>query len=150
MDDCSPADAEATLAQAKANLAKARATRAKAEQDQRRALQLFSKGGISAQDRDTAVEAASTAKADTEADEAAVQQAELSSIRRLARQRTVEWRTKRLSPGDYLQVGQNLFALVTPERWVTANFKETQLRNMRARQPAQVSLHIAAGRVFRR
>jgi membrane fusion protein (multidrug efflux system) len=39
-----------------------------------------------------------------------------------------------------VQVGQNLFALVTPERWTTANFKETQLRNMRPGQPAQVSV----------
>jgi membrane fusion protein (multidrug efflux system) len=30
--------------------------------------------------------------------------------------------------------------LVTPERWTTANFKETQLRNMRPGQPAQVSV----------
>jgi membrane fusion protein, multidrug efflux system len=33
-----------------------------------------------------------------------------------------------------------LFALVPPERWTTANFKETQLRNMRPGQPAQVSV----------
>ena len=47
---------------------------------------------------------------------------------------------KAVEPGDYAQVGQNLFALVTPERWTTANFKETQLRNMRPGQPAQVSV----------
>src|SRR4029077_19826922 len=73
-----PADAQAALAQAKANLAKAQATRDKAQQDQRRALELFGKGGISAEQRDTALQAASTARADTEADEAAVQQAELN------------------------------------------------------------------------
>jgi membrane fusion protein (multidrug efflux system) len=34
----------------------------------------------------------------------------------------------------------SLFALVAPERWLTANFKETQLRNMRPGQPVQVSV----------
>jgi membrane fusion protein, multidrug efflux system len=47
---------------------------------------------------------------------------------------------KAVEPGDYVQVGQNLFALVAPERWLTANFKETQLRNMRPEQPVQVSV----------
>jgi membrane fusion protein (multidrug efflux system) len=136
-----PADAQAVLAQAKANLAKAQATRDKAQQDQRRALQLFSKGGISAQERDTAVQAASTAKAATEADEAVVQQAELNlQYTKINAPEDGRVTNKAVEPGDYVQVGQNLFALVAPERWLTANFKETQLRNMRPGQPVQVSV----------
>jgi membrane fusion protein (multidrug efflux system) len=136
-----PADAQAALAQAKANLAKAQATQDKALQDQRRALQLFSKGGISAQERDTAVQAASTAKADTKADEAAVQQAELNlQYTKINAPEDGRVTNKAVEPGDYVQVGQNLFALVGPERWLTANFKETQLRNMRPEQPVQVSV----------
>ena len=136
-----PADAEAALAQATGNLAKARATHDKAEQDQKRALGLFTKGVLSAEQRDTAVQNASTAKADTEADEAAVQQAELN--RQYARINAPEdgrVTNKAVEPGDYVQVGQTIFALVTPERWTTANFKETQLRDMRPGQPAQVSV----------
>jgi membrane fusion protein (multidrug efflux system) len=136
-----PADAEAALAQAKGNLAKAQATRAKAEQDQKRALELFGKGGISTQDRDTAVQNASTAKADTEAAEAAVEQAELNlKYTNITAPEDGRVTKKAVEPGDYVQVGQNLFALVTPERWTTANFKETQLRNMRPGQPARVSV----------
>jgi membrane fusion protein (multidrug efflux system) len=136
-----PADAEAALAQAKGNLAKAQATRAKAEQDQKRALELFGKGGISTQDRDTAVQNASTAKADTEAAEAAVEQAELNlKYTNIIAPEDGRVTKKAVEPGDYVQVGQNLFALVTPERWTTANFKETQLRNMRPGQPARVSV----------
>jgi len=148
-----PADAEAALAQTKANLAKARATRDKAQQDQRRALELFGKGGISEEQRDTALQAASTAKADTEADEAAVQQAELNlTYTKIAAAEDGRVTNKAVEPGDYVQVGQNLFALVTPDRWLTANFKETQLRNMRAGQPAQVSVdaypdHLLRGHV---
>jgi membrane fusion protein (multidrug efflux system) len=136
-----PADAQAALAQAKANLAKARATRNKADQDQRRALELFGKGGISEEQRDTALQAASTAKADTEADAAAVQQAELNlQYTKINAPEDGRVTNKAVEPGDYVQVGQNLFALVTLERWLTANFKETQLRNMRPGQRAQVSV----------
>jgi len=136
-----PADAEAALAQAKANLAKARATRNKADQDQKRALGLFSKGVFSAEQRDTAVQNASTAKADNEADEAAVQQAELNlQYTKINAPEDGRVTNKAVEPGDYVQIGRTIFALVTPERWTTANFKETQLRNMRPGQPAQISV----------
>ncbi len=65
-------------AQAKATLTKAQATRSKAEADEKRALDLFDKKVISSQERDTALQAAAAGKADVEASEAAVKQAELS------------------------------------------------------------------------
>ena len=38
------------------------------------------------------------------------------------------WITKRnIETGNYLQVGASIFSIVTPEVWVTANFKESQL-----------------------
>ena len=37
---------------------------------------------------------------------------------------------KNVEPGAYVQVGQPLLALVEPDVWVVANFKETQLTNM--------------------
>ena len=40
--------------------------------------------------------------------------------------------------GDYLQAGQALFALVDPDVWVTANFKETQLTHMQVGQKVEV------------
>ena len=52
----------------------------------------------------------------------------------------VEQIRKAAEPGEYLQVGQAVLALVTPEVWVTANFKETQLRDLRIGQP--VDLHV--------
>ena len=47
---------------------------------------------------------------------------------------------KNVSPGDYVQIGQNLMALVPSTVWVTANFKETQLAHMRAGQPADIAI----------
>ena len=48
--------------------------------------------------------------------------------------------TKAVEPGDYVQVGQNLMGLVTPEVWVTANFKESQITHMQPGEPVTVSV----------
>jgi membrane fusion protein (multidrug efflux system) len=51
------------------------------------------------------------------------------------------WVTRRnVNLGTYLQAGQEIFALVTPEVWVTANFKETQLDRMRPGQQVRISV----------
>src|ERR1041385_1140063 len=73
-----PRPFEAALAQAKATLAKDQANMAKADADQKRALDLFDKKVISDQERDTAIAAAGSSRANVQADEAAVKQAELS------------------------------------------------------------------------
>ena len=69
---------EAALAQAKGTLAKDKANQVKADADEKRALDLFNKKVISDQERDTAIAAAGSSKANVEADEAAVDQAELN------------------------------------------------------------------------
>jgi membrane fusion protein (multidrug efflux system) len=51
------------------------------------------------------------------------------------------WVTRRnVDLGTYLQVGQEIFSLVTPEVWITANFKETQLGRMRPGQQVAIRL----------
>jgi membrane fusion protein (multidrug efflux system) len=51
------------------------------------------------------------------------------------------WITKRnVELGTYLQTGQSVFSIVTPEVWVIANFKETQLTRMRPGQKAQITV----------
>jgi membrane fusion protein, multidrug efflux system len=47
---------------------------------------------------------------------------------------------KSVEPGNYVQTGQSLLALVTTQLWVVANFKESQLAKMRAGQDALVRL----------
>ena len=59
---------------------------------------------------------------------------------------------KNIEPGQYLQVGQTLLAIVPQNFWVTANFKETQLTHMRVGQPVELFVdtfpdHIFHGRV---
>jgi membrane fusion protein (multidrug efflux system) len=51
------------------------------------------------------------------------------------------WVTKRnVELGSYIQVGQSLFSLVSPEVWVTGNFKESQLRHMRPGQHVDIAI----------
>ncbi len=51
------------------------------------------------------------------------------------------WITKRnVEKGNYVTAGQQILAIVTPEVWVTANFKETQLADMRPGQKVRISV----------
>ncbi len=73
-----PRPFEAALAQAKGTLAKDQANQAKADADEKRALDLFNKKVISDQERDTATAAAGSSRANVQADDAAVKQADLN------------------------------------------------------------------------
>ena len=51
------------------------------------------------------------------------------------------WVTRRnVEMGNYLQSGAQIMALVTPQVWVTANFKETDLARMRPGQEVDISV----------
>src|SRR5216110_1747240 len=73
-----PRPFEAALAQAKGTLAKDQANQVKGDADEKRALDLFKKKVISDQERDTAIAAAGSSRANVEADQAAVEQAQLN------------------------------------------------------------------------
>jgi membrane fusion protein, multidrug efflux system len=56
---------------------------------------------------------------------------------------------KAVEPGNYVQTGQSLMALVPVQgAYVTANFKETQLRNIRPGQPVKITIDSVAGGPF--
>jgi membrane fusion protein (multidrug efflux system) len=141
-----PRDFQVALAQAKANLAKDKATQIQADLNEKRALDLFAKQVISTQERDANIAAAGSSRASVQADEAAVEQAQLNLGYTKITAPIDGYVTKEaVAIGDYLQVGQTLMALVPPRVWVTANFKETQLRNMRPGQPATISVDAYPG-----
>jgi len=73
-----PRSFEASLAQAKATLARDKAMQQKASADQTRAMQLFIGKVISGQERDAAIAAAESNRANVEGDEAAVKTTELN------------------------------------------------------------------------
>ena len=51
------------------------------------------------------------------------------------------WITKRnVEVGNYVTPGQQIFSIVSPEVWVTANFKESQLDRIRPGQPVDIEI----------
>jgi membrane fusion protein, multidrug efflux system len=54
---------------------------------------------------------------------------------------------RNVNPGNFVQVGQNLMAVRSlSEIWVDANFKETQLRDLRIGQPVDLYVDMYGGR----
>jgi membrane fusion protein (multidrug efflux system) len=54
---------------------------------------------------------------------------------------------RNVNPGNYVQVGQNLMAVRSlSEIWVDANFKETQLRDLRIGQPVDLYVDMYGGK----
>jgi membrane fusion protein, multidrug efflux system len=47
---------------------------------------------------------------------------------------------KAIEPGQFVQAGQSLMAIVSRRIWVTANFKETQLTHMKPGQPVEITV----------
>lgn len=56
---------------------------------------------------------------------------------------------KNVEPGNYVQPGQALLAVVQHDVWVVANFKETQLAQMRADQPVEIHVDGLPDRTLR-
>src|ERR1700720_3334703 len=73
-----PRPFEAALAQANGTMAKDQANQVKSDADEKRAIDLFNKKVISDQERDTAIAAAGSTRANVEADAAAVKTAEIN------------------------------------------------------------------------
>jgi membrane fusion protein (multidrug efflux system) len=55
---------------------------------------------------------------------------------------------KNVESGNRVQVGQALFAVVDRDCWITANFKETQLRDMQPGQLVEITVDAIGGHVF--
>ncbi|HET7750409.1 MAG TPA: HlyD family secretion protein [Terriglobales bacterium] len=92
---------------------------------------------------------AGSAEANVARLKAALQQAELNLQYTVIRAPVTGVVSKKtVEPGEVIQAGQPVLALVNLEYvWATANFKETQLKNMRPGQPAKVEVD-AYGRTY--
>lgn len=55
---------------------------------------------------------------------------------------------KTVEIGDYVKAGASLLSIVPPDRWISANFKETQLGAMKAGQSVRISLDAVPDVVF--
>jgi membrane fusion protein, multidrug efflux system len=92
----------------------------------------------------------SSAEARLKQTEAAVQQAKLNLEYAVVKAPAAgAVGRKNVEPGQVVQPGQPLMALVSLTNvWVTANFKETQLEEMRPGQRAEVSVDAYGGRTY--
>jgi membrane fusion protein (multidrug efflux system) len=167
----------ATADQVRADAASAESQAANAETDYRRYKNLVASGAVSQQAHDNAeTQARTSASALLSARKrltAAVAQAELAGTKILTAQAEVERNRatldqalldlsyteiksqvngrvtkKAVEPGDYVQTGQNVLGLVQDDVWVVANFKETQLTNMRPGQPVAITVDTYPDREF--
>ena len=91
-----------------------------------------------------------TAAAAVQQAEAKLQQAELNlSYTKITAPLDARVTARTVEPGNYVQPGQALLALVPRDVWVTANFKETQLTYMKSGQPVELSVDAYPNRKFK-
>jgi membrane fusion protein (multidrug efflux system) len=138
----SPQEYDAAKSAAEAAEATWNATREKAASDRSKvtAAKAQLEAGRKAWDR--AIAQADESKVD-------VQQADVNlSYTRLTAPQDGRITRKAVEAGDYVQVGQKLMALVLNDLWVTANFKETQLKNIRTNQPVRIRIDSVSGKTF--
>jgi len=144
-----PTDYELNVAQARASLDIRKAAYEQAARDKERAKVLYDEKVFPKERYENASTALNLAKAQVEAAEAQFKIA----------QRNLEY-TKICSPadghvtkksveiGNQIQPTQALMAIVPDDMWVVANFKETQLTNMRAGQEVEIRVDAYPGKVF--
>jgi membrane fusion protein, multidrug efflux system len=93
---------------------------------------------------------AETAGASIEQLRAAVEQAELElSYTKIYAPESGRVTRKAIEEGVLVQPGQPLMAVVSGDVWVTANFKETQLNDIRPGQTVEVTVDAYPGHVFK-
>jgi membrane fusion protein (multidrug efflux system) len=90
------------------------------------------------------------AAADVEQLKAQVRQAELDlSYARVTAPQSGTVTKKSVEEGDYVRPGQALIGLVADEKWVVANFKETQLQHMKPGQDVEIHVDAYPGTSFK-
>jgi len=152
------------VAAAEAQVAEARSAEAAAAENARRAatqipaaqagvgeaLGRLAQAGTGQQQVAVSQAQAETAGATIEQLRAAVEQAELElSYTKIYAPESGRVTRKAVEEGALVQPGQPLMAVVSGEIWVTANFKETQLNEIRPGQTVEITVDAYPGRVFR-
>ena len=141
---------QATLHQAKGQLTQAQAQLVDLEANAKRAVDLLAKNVISREQYDDQVQAFEAAKADVEAAQAAVENAQLNLDFTTVVSPVDGYLTNiNTSPGTYVAAGQQLLALVdTSTFWVAAYFKETQINHVQPGDTVRITLMGHSGQPF--
>jgi membrane fusion protein (multidrug efflux system) len=143
--------AQAAIAEAEANLQVSEARRVQAAGVLSQAEAQAKAAGTAPQQVALTEARADSAAADVQQAEAALGQAKLNLERTTVRAMADGVVSKRsIEVGQIVQPGQPIMAITSlGDVWVTANFKETQLRDIATGQPAEVSVDAFGGRRFR-
>ncbi len=143
-----PQDYQTKLDDARAAVAGAQASARKTELDAKRYQALFERREASRQSVDHALADAQAARAALDEAQARLRQSELDlSYTKIVAPQDGRVTRKSVEAGAFVSVGQPLLALVPTDVWVVANFKETQLRDMRAGQRAEVKVDAYPGKL---
>ncbi len=145
-----PRTFQAALDQAKGVLAQTQAKLVDLEANAKRAVDLLAQNVISREQYDDQVQAFEAAKADVEAAQAAVENAQLNLEFTTVVSPVDGYLTNvNTSPGTYVAAGQQLLALVdTSTFWVAAYFKETQITNVQPGDNVRITLMGHAAQPF--
>ncbi|HXY62272.1 MAG TPA: HlyD family secretion protein [Nitrospirota bacterium] len=166
------AESETKIEAAKANLDLARANLKLAETDKDRAVRLFGEQVIPQEQYDRALTAYTVNLAQVKAAEEQLRTSESAKITQVSTIRQKEAQaslaelnygyTKIYAPvdgyitrksvqiGNQIQPGQPLMALVAlSDLWVTANYKETEMQNIRPGQEVKITVDTYPGKVFK-
>lgn len=145
-----PRDYEARYKMAEANLEAAQAKVSQTEEDVSRYKKLTLNEEISKQDMEHILVKERIADAERDQAKAALEEARLElSYTKIYAPTAGRATEKSVEEGAFVQVGQMLLTIVTPERWVIANLKETDLKNISPGQPVAISIDAYPGKTFR-
>jgi len=145
-----PKDFDVRHQAAQADLEAAKAEAEQAKRDLERYTQLSKDNEISKQQLDRAELRSRTADAQASAAVARLAQATLDvSYTKILAPVSGHVTRKAVEEGAFVQIGQPLMAIVSDEKWVVANFKETQLAHMRPGQKVKIKIDTYPGKTFK-
>ncbi len=145
-----PNDYTVKARMAKADLQAAEAEAEKAHTDAGRYKQLHTQDEVSKQQLDMAVLRTQIADAKVASAKARVEQTDLDvSYTKIFSPIDGHVTKKSVEAGQLIPVGQPLLAIVSNEKWVTANFKETQLTLMRPGQKVAIKVDTYPHKTFK-
>ncbi|MGZ3789511.1 MAG: HlyD family secretion protein [Bacteriovorax sp.] len=145
-----PRDYENNLKQAKGELASIEARRKDAERNHRRLVDLLSKGAVSEQQFDTSTAQYNDVKAKYDAIASQVAQAELNLSNAKIIAPANGFIAKRSAEvGQLAAPGIPLLGFVdSEERWIIANFKETEIESIKPSAKVDIEVDAISGKVY--
>ena len=157
-------EAKASLVSSENQVVKAMSDLEFAQADYERFSKMYSKGISSKQNYDSSLNKLTAAESNNKSAkakydeimasikklEAEVEQDELNlSYTKIYAPADGKITNRTVEQGNYVQTAQPLFAIVPEKMWIVANFKETQLANMKKGQPVKIKIDTYGGKKFR-